>query len=193
MLAGEELHFRGPYEWFGPPERTLYGSGWVDEPGVYLWTIPTAATTFTPYFVGETGRSFAERFAEHTRAYLGGEYTVWEPEDFLQKNKVEVWGGLWKPERRKMFGEYLENLERLNMRTLDLLRAYRIFLAPMRGSERMRERVEAAIIRAVRLADPHPFLDENLRYRPRLPSEPPVNYEMHWPAPVEGVPTRCQV
>jgi len=192
MLAGEELAFRGPYEWVGPLERTVYGSGWINEPGVYVWTIPIGGV-FAVYYVGETGRSFADRFAEHTRAYLSGEYTVWEPEDFLQKRKVEVWGGLWKPERRQLFGEYLANYERITTRTTELLKAYRIFIAPYRGSERVRERAAAAIIKALRMAGPHPFLDENVRFRPRLASESPVTVEMTWPAPVEGVPVRCQV
>jgi hypothetical protein len=192
MLAGEELVWWGPLAWVGPVEHTVHGSRWVNEPGVYLWTIPTGPS-FTVYYVGETGRSFGERFTEHTRAYLGGEYSVWEPEDFLQKRKVEVWGGLWRPERRALMGEFLANLDRLTPRIAELLKAYRVFVAPMRGSERMRERMEAAIIRAIKLSDPHALLDENLRYRPRLPSEDPVTYEMRIPVPIEGLPARFQI
>jgi hypothetical protein len=192
MLAGEELVWRGPFDWVGPAERSIFGSNWAKEPGIYLWTIQTGPSN-TVYYVGETGRSFGERFAEHTRAYLGGEYSIWGPEEFLQKRKIELWGGLWRPERKHLTGEYLANVERLLPRVVELLKSFRIFIAPMRGSERMRERVEAAIIRAIRLSDPHPLLDENLRYRPRLPSEDPVRYDMQLPAHIEGLPAYFQV
>jgi len=192
MLAGEELVWRGPFEWVGAPERSVFGTNWAKEPGVYLWTIQTGPS-YTVYFVGETGKSFAERFAEHTKSFLGGEYSVWAPEEFLQKRKIELWGGLWRPERRGLMGEYLANAERLVPRVLELMKSFRIFVGPMRGSERMRERVEAAIIRAIRLADPHPLLDENLRYRPRLPSEDPVRYDLQASVNIEGLPTHFQV
>lgn len=192
MLAGEELVFRGPYEWLGPKEMTIYGSGWLNEPGVYLWAVDVGGV-FTPYYVGETNRSFADSFLQHTRAYMTGEYSVWDPEEFLQKRKVEVWGGLWRPERRGMYPDFLADFERITARTTALLKSFRILIAPYRGSERLRERAAAAIIRAIRTSDPHPLLDENVRFRPRMPAESAVTFDLVWPVPVDGVPARIQV
>ena len=192
MLAGEELVFQGPYEWIGPTDRTIFGSGWVGHPGVYLWTVPIKGF-FVPYYVGSTGKSLGDKFVEHTRAYLSGEYTIWDPAELAQRRKVELWGGLWKPERRGMFPAYAAEFEKLAPRITELLKLYRLFVGSMRGSDRMRERAEAAIIRSVRSQDPKGILDENLKFRPRGPSESPVTYEFRWPGPVEWVPKRDQI
>ncbi|MGA7075350.1 MAG: hypothetical protein WBZ42_02215 [Halobacteriota archaeon] len=56
---------------------------------MYLYTVPYGGQYLT-YYVGETGRSFKARFAEHTREYVGGLYRVYDPEHFARGEKTLI-------------------------------------------------------------------------------------------------------
>jgi hypothetical protein len=69
------LQWCGPYKWYGAVPETLFSRPEIKQPGIYIWTIPYDGQYLT-YYVGETGRSFDERFKEHTRDYLCGLYSI---------------------------------------------------------------------------------------------------------------------
>lgn len=127
------------------------------------------------YYVGETGRSFRQRFEEHTKEYLSGVYRVYDPVLFAQGIKELVWGGMWQRGRTHLWPDFLEEYVEIAPITYRFLTCLRVFLAPCRVEERVRERIEAAIAEAARNCDEsaRTFFDEGVQYRPRREEEEP--------------------
>ena len=141
-----EMRWYGPYKWYGTKNDSLFTQPEAKESGIYLWAIPFEKRYLT-YYVGETGRSFANRIIEHTRYYLHGFYRVYDPRQFAEGKKRLVWGGMWKPGTRgpiRML-EFLNRYAELSTVIYEFLGQFRIFVVPLSVEKRIRQRVEAAI------------------------------------------------
>jgi integrase len=89
--------------WSGPfPLRTIAAPDAPPEAqaaGVYVWTA-RVGDEWWPYYIGETGKTFATRQREHLRLYHEGEYRVCEPRAFSEGRKVLLWPGAYGPQNR---------------------------------------------------------------------------------------------
>jgi hypothetical protein len=64
--------------------------------GLYIWAVPTAVGELVQY-VGQTGRSFRARFAEHLRDQIAGLYRISDAAELREGRKVVLWPGIYGP------------------------------------------------------------------------------------------------
>ena len=84
------LNFVGPFSWAGTSEApSLCESEAGKESGIYLWTVRRPEGELV-YYVGETGRSFADRMCDHFREHASGGYNLHSPEEFRQGQRVRL-------------------------------------------------------------------------------------------------------
>ena len=191
-----EIQWYGPFGFIGRKEESVLTNSISNHTGVYLWTIPFQNQYLT-YYVGETGTSFAIRHNQHLESYLTGLYRVYDPEAFLKGKRVLIWGGLWKPERKnaKTKKEFVDRKEELAPKISELISQFRLFLAPIDGDRRIRQRVEAAI--ASKLLEQSgvigEFQDDDIRYWPRRLDEQEMRVKMKFPKPIMGLPEELVV
>lgn len=146
---GDELKLSmiGPFSW-----TELLTKDEADGAGVYLWVVPYK-DAFRIYYVGETGRSFNERHAEHTVFQLSGQYHI---NEFRDGEKEMLWPGNLKNEPEKL-AEYIDRgLTEANAR---LMKDMHFFLIPTDCERRLRQRIESAIA-----AEGGPLQEEGIRY-----------------------------
>lgn len=116
-----------------------------DSFGLYLWTVELNDGYLVNY-VGETGRSFWERFAEHlTRSLAGREGIVSDPEQFRL-------GHIVTHTKWDYFVNYLSDYTRLSAVIYELHLSYRVFIAPTTVGEVVRKDIEAGIIKTLKCA-----------------------------------------
>lgn len=94
-----KIKWYGPYQFVRSKQDDVFTNPIWNYKGVYLWAIPLK-TEFLTYYVGETGKSFAERHIQHLDCYITGFYRVYDPEQFSKGNRKLIWGGMWKPDRK---------------------------------------------------------------------------------------------
>jgi hypothetical protein len=175
-------------KWYGPysfiQNESLFTNPLGQEKGVYLWTIPYG-NNYLVYYVGQTGTSFAIRSFQHLQSYLNGLYRVYDPIKFAKGEKELIWGGMWKPDRKepKVISEFLLNYRHLAPQIFDFIGLFRLFVAPVEGDERIRERIEYAIARSL---NQQPgiigsFQDQDIRYKPRKTTEESLKVTMTFP------------
>jgi hypothetical protein len=96
------IEFLGPYSWHGAPDtRSVFTAPVASQQGINLWTIALPDGSIT-YYVGETGRSFALRMAEHFQEHAACMYTLYGPEQFARGTKVKLWSGRMGKEKRSV-------------------------------------------------------------------------------------------
>lgn len=185
-----ELCWYGPYGLYETDIDSVFITNLSDQKGIYLWTVPIEKKYLT-YYVGETGRSFATRFVEHTKDVLNGFYHIYDPSQFSKGRKTLIWGGMWKPDRKSpsTMLEFLNRYIEMAPQLLEFLRQLRFFLAPTNAEKRIRQRAEAAI--AKRLLDQPGliggFQDDDIKYWPRRVNEEPILLKMKSFEPVLGL------
>jgi hypothetical protein len=176
-----ELRWYGPYRWYGTNDACIFAIPEAEKPGIYLWTIPFESG-YLAYYVGETGRPFADRFIEHTRDYLYGFYRVYDPKEFAKGKKTLVWDGMWKSDRRDMkyMLEFLNRYLELSQVVYEFLGQLRIFVGPLDVKERIRQRIEATLADSLRKQPGliGKFQDADIRYRKRQANEKPISVTM---------------
>lgn len=168
----------GPFEWYG--ENSIFSHPLGEEGGIYLFTAPFEGKHLI-YYVGETGRSFIQRFLEHTQAYLSGLSRVYEPTEFVKGKKVFAWEGMWNTYTRpKRMVEFLNRHVKLSPIILRFLQCMRVFIAPLNEDKRIIERIEAAIHHRLdeQAGIIGTFQDDDIRYRSKRDDEEPIIIKM---------------
>ena len=165
------LLWSGPYSWpdfeatNGLPGLPVFG-------GVYLQTAEYEGG-YLIYCAGVTGRPFRERFIEHTKCYLAGEYTVLDITALQQGRRAEIWHG-WGYARAHR-AEFAARQAEICAAANQQMAGFRLFVAPV-GDRRIRERLEAAIMNCLYAAPP-PLCevpDRGMMLSPRRPGEAPI-------------------
>ncbi|MCZ6692188.1 MAG: hypothetical protein O7H41_21605 [Planctomycetota bacterium] len=134
-----KLSLHGPFQWLTADALDyLFSSQIVDQPGIYLWTVPHSEGD-PVYYVGETGRPFRKRLEEHLVSYLSGMYRIYEPTEFAKGRKRIVWGGMWRKPGLAQAPEYLERSAELAPAVRELLGLLRFYLLPYDGESRPRD------------------------------------------------------
>jgi hypothetical protein len=113
------------------------------------------------------------------------------PEEFAKGNKVLVWGGLWKRNRKddKFRIEFFQNYSLYAPKIAKFLEQLHFFFMPIEADKRLRERIESAI--AAMLANAEGviggFQDKDVRYKPRTVAEQPIKIVMTFSKPIMGL------
>lgn len=180
MAAPITLRFEGPYT-----RSTVATCPEAEDMGVYLWTVPTAFGELVQY-VGETGKSFRERFAEHFQSEALGLYRIDDVAELRQGRRVALWPGVYGPERTAapfVTSEFARPLE-------EYLGLVRFYLARLDASKRVRRRIEGALAKSLK-SQPAPvgtFIDKYVRYEGRWRSEEPIEVHLTCASPLRGFP-----
>lgn len=186
-LAFEVL---GPLTWTGEPDGSfIFASPLAKATGVYFWTVSTPHGELV-YYIGETGRSFRERFFEHLQRYLSGMSGIYEPEDFARGCKKLIWNGMWRRGEERKAAEFLERYEELAPKIRQFVGMFRFWLLPMDCERRMRERIESAIAGHLNAQEGviGGFQEDDIRYRPRRDDEAPIPVSFICAAKIRGLP-----
>jgi hypothetical protein len=145
------LNWQGPFSW--PSSACTELSDWCDEPeiakssGIYLWTIEHNGG-YLIYTAGLTRCSFRKRFSEHNRNYYKGIYTIFDVPSMQEGRRKIIWPGFWftKNIPPALVEEYKDRREEIKHATDIFLSNYRVFVVEVPKSQRLLERLEAAIM-----------------------------------------------
>ncbi|MBN1356913.1 hypothetical protein JXA40_11690 [bacterium] len=190
-----QLAFEGPFSWPGSTDApSIFDVEVRSKPGVYLWTVPLSEGHLI-YYVGETGRDFRTRMAEHYTEHAAAMYHVYDPAGFARGEKILLWPGRYDPENPKSEKECILMYSELSGAIRKLTAMYRFFLAPTACDRRLRNRMEAAI--AQTLYDTPgivgSFQDRGIRYHNRKEGEQPIECHITAPVMLMGLPEILQV
>lgn len=184
------VEFVGPLSWSGGTGiPSIFEAEIGKRFGLYLWTVPLDAGELV-YYVGETGRSFAQRMLEHFKEHASGGYHIYEPQEFSRGRKVALWYGLYGPDREKSLLEFIHRYRQLAPAIADLTELYRFYVAPLQCEKRVRERIEAALAKHL-YEQPGmvgEFQDRGIMYRGRNSAEEAVQVSVQCTAHLIGVP-----
>jgi len=191
MTEAVRLDFTGPFSWCGAGgTRCVVGAPKADRPGIYLWTVEHPQGDLVLY-VGETGRNFRVRILEHLRDQLAGVYAIYDPAALRLGTRRAIWKGVIGRDREPGgLSEYAHRLLELAPSVAALVQLYRFHLAPTTCESRIRRRVEAALASDVRsrAGIVGAFIEDGVRYEPRLPDEAALVISCSSKSPVQGLP-----
>jgi len=160
--------------------------------GVYLWTFEYQ-DGYLIYAAGLTRRLFGQRFREHTRLYLSGDYTVLDVAQLKNGVRSEIWHGWgWNAAKRAEFAERRSEIEEAARRQLA---AFRIFVTEVDPQGRVSERLEAAIMNNLYVA-PSPFCDvpdKGMMLASKRDSEEPISVWNACECKLHGLPERMSI
>lgn len=118
-------------------------------------------------------------------------FIVFDSEEFVKGKKVLVWGGMWKSERKdpKYICDFLQNHLELGPEIIRFVEQFRVFLAPLDGDRRLRERIESEIARSLNVQDGFvgSFQDKDVRYQLRRANEQQIKVAMVFSKPIMGM------
>jgi hypothetical protein len=142
---------------------------------------------------GLTRRLFRQRFREHTRLYLSGDYTVLDVAQLKNGVRSEIWHGWgWNAAKRAEFAERRSEIEEAARRQLA---ACRVFVTDVDPQGRVSERLEAAIMNYL-YAAPAPLCDvpdKGMMLAPKLDSEEPISVWNACGSKLHGLPERLSI
>ena len=184
-----QIDFSGPYGICNQHPRLLFEEPISKTAGVYLWTARTP-DGFIVEYVGQTGESFAKRTKDHAIQTFGGNYRICDARLMREGKLKVVWPGLWRKGTRDKMAEFAQRYLDLAPFIVDYLRTIEVFLAPVNGNRRFRERIEGALARHI-WDQPPPasnLLPTDVRYRQRREDEVPVSVGLRCGEKIVGVP-----
>ena len=180
----------GPFGWLRDEELPCV----FDVPaglkaGVYIWSIDFSGSELVHY-VGETGRSFKDRFREHLFAYLSGQYHIYEQASFESGRLAPLWDGMWRYGCEVYAAEFLARRAELADALYLNLRSLRLWLVEIDTDRRQRRLFEGAIATTLRQQPPPigDFQEADVRYEYRGDDEPSVSFSIKSPRPFRGLP-----
>ena len=190
-----EVRWVGPYSWPGyEGENDLRPLPKV-VPGVYLQTFEYQGG-YLIYGPGLTRRPAPERFKQHTRKYMNGEYNVLDIAAAQQGVRSEVWHG-WGYART-----HREEFEERRTTIVDAVRkqlaGFRLFIPDtidLSKETRVPERLEAAIFDALK-RQPSPICDipdRRMHRAPRRDTENPIVIRNNCADLLHGLPALLEV
>jgi hypothetical protein len=185
-LKSLDVDIEGPYGWPNfegslPPLPAVRG--------VYVQTFEYE-NGFVPFGVGITRRPMRERFVEHTRCYVSGDYNVLDVDAGQQGIRKVVWKGWgWTHEKRADFKARTSEIVSLAQRQL---LATRIFTMDVGVTPRLLERIEAAIVNHYYQTDDI-LIDRGMLLMPRWKTEEPIIATFRCASVLHGFPSRLEI
>jgi hypothetical protein len=186
-----DIEWKGPYAW--PKFETESNLPAIPKhPGVYLQT-SVYENGYIIYAAGITRRPIPQRFREHTRKYLSGDYTILDMDAMKHGVRKEIWHGWgWTPDKRN---EYERRKSELLEAARKQLSEFHIFVADVGTEPRILERIEGAIMYILYENTP-PFCDipdRGMQLSPRWKRESPITAFMHCPVELYGIPKQLEI
>jgi hypothetical protein len=184
------VEFVGPFSWVGGDGiSSILKSDTGKKSGVYLWTVRLDEGELV-YYVGETGRSFAQRMLEHFREHMSGGYHLYEPHEFSRGRKALLWPGRYGPDKEPSLSVFIQRFQSLASAIADLAELYRFYVAPLDCEKRLRERIESGLANHLyeQPGTVGEFQDQGIIYRPRKDTEEPVQALIRCKVNLIGVP-----
>lgn len=167
-----DVNWTGPYAW--PGFEKINGLPPLpDHGGVYLQTFEHRDGGYVLYAAGITRNPFRRRFMQHNRAYLSGDYNILDPVQARNGVRSELWHGWTVARQLAKRAEYAERRAELQEAAQRQLAEFRIFVAEVEPHDRMRDRLEAAIMNRL-YADAAALPDKGMFLASRLKGEAPV-------------------
>lgn len=170
LVKTEDLHWYGPFSW-KDFEKTNKLEPLPDIAGVYLLTFEYK-DGYILRSVGVTN-SMKRRFAQHTREYLAGNYTILDVDYAKVGIRKEIWHGWgYAKEHRDEFLRYKNYIMSFIKKELE---SYRIFITEVED-KRKRERIEFAIVQNI-YSSKEPWanlIDGGMTLRGRFNNEIPI-------------------
>lgn len=189
--ASIELVWRGPHLWPRAGRQPRVDD--LEAGGVYLFTVEHQGG-FLVYCAGHT-RHFRKRFRQHDRLYRNGTYTIFDREAFESARREKVWVGFWSRKNDKALREeYAQRSEAIVSATERWLDGYRVFVAHADIGERMRKRLEAALMQCFYTA-PAPICDmpdKGMSLSSRWPSEAVIRVRNTTAVTILGLPLEME-
>jgi len=180
------FHILGPFGW---PNCENGLPALTNIPGVYLMTV-RYRDGFLPYGVGVTRRPVKQRFLEHTRSYVKGEYNILDMDVAQQGIRRVVWKGWgWTSEKR---ADYKARQSEIIARAQCQMLTTCIFVIETGITHRLLERIEAAIANHFYRQDEILF-DRGMLCMPRWESEEPVVAIFQCESTLYGLPSEIEI
>lgn len=186
-----DIEWTGPYAW--PKFETESNLPAIPKhPGVYLQT-SAYENGYIIYAAGITRRPIPQRFREHTKKYLSGDYTILDMDAMKHGVRKEIWHG-WGIGRQRR-DEYERRKSELLEAARKQLSEFRIFVADVSTEPRILERIEGAIMYTL-YENTHPFCDipdRGMQLSPRWKRESPITAFMRCPVELYGIPKQLEI
>jgi hypothetical protein len=161
------VEIQGPYGW------PNFEGGLAILPaisGVYLMTFEYR-DGFIPYSFGITRRPMRERFFEHTRSFVSGDFNILDLESALRGIRTIGWKGWgWTPEKRADFEARKAEIVASAQRQMS---ATRIFVMELGVAPRLLERMEGALGNHF-YQNENTLCDRGMFLAPRWQTEDPI-------------------
>jgi hypothetical protein len=189
-----QLDWNGPYRFFGQGKAALLLNENSLTPGVYIWTV-LVATEHWAYYIGETGKMFAQRHLDHLRSYFSGEYRIYDTAEFTEGKKSLVWGGAYGQRNRHKLSEFRDREKYFLKNVQEFVSLLNIFLISFPVDQRLRKRLEAALASELK-GQPGlvgKFQDDDIRYDPTRADESPISCNFVRPLPIVGLSDKVQI
>jgi hypothetical protein len=180
----------GPYAWLPGLDAPYLAEEDVGlSPGIYLWTVPSTVGELV-YYVGESAQGFADRMDDHLAEQLSGRYRIYKPEAFLRGKKDLLWRGVYGRGAQPNVAGFVDQLTNWAPELVKFVRAIRFHVAPTTCSDRVRERIEAALVDHLKHCEEpiRSFQDDDVRYRLRRAEEEAITVNIKWQKMLLGVP-----
>jgi hypothetical protein len=186
VMKNISFPFLGPFGW---PKYENGLPSLINIPGVYLMTV-RHQEGFLPYGVGVTRRPARNRFTEHTRSYLKGEYNILELNAAQQGIRKVLWKGWgWTPEKH---ADYEARRDEIITFAKHQMLGTCIFVIDMGGTPRLLERMEAAIANHFYKQDDTLF-DRGMLLMPRWETEEPIIVTVRSTCKIYGLPDEIEI
>ena len=175
----------GPFGW------PKHENGKVPLPscsGVYLMAFEYGEG-FIPYGIGLTSRPIRQRFMEHTRKFISGNYNILDLEAATNSERKIVWKGWgWSPEK---VIKYQENKDEVVTSAISQLMATYIFVIELPKLIRM-ERLEAALVNHFHDYG-NTLIDKGMQLSKRWEKEDPIELRLQIKSMIYGLPKVIQI
>lgn len=185
------IHFAGPFSAIGDAHApSLFTDPCGRRAGVYLWTLPIDGEN-RAWYIGQTGRSFSQRMAEHLSGFLCGEYAVPDVAALLagrhSRANREGDGVSWPDS----LPSHLRQLGHLSSQVTELVKHLRFHLAPVEGDRLILERIEGTIGRHFMRQDTRirDFFAPGIKLPARVPGVRLMRLKVSSDVPIAGLPS----
>lgn len=153
------LDFSGPFK-FTKGENYLYESNFINNEGIYIWTIKDEKNNKNyVHYIGETS-SFGKRHKEHLIQITGLNYRIIDS-GYAQKGIEKiVWNGMWRDKTTHAVTNLLENYNEISKKVVDYIELINIYFAPTSLEKHLRKHIEGCLASNFR----HKYPDLKLFY-----------------------------
>lgn len=183
--------WNGPFAWPGYENSELPKLPDESGGGVYLWTFEYEKG-YLIYCAGRTSRKVKERFKEHTRKYLNGEYNILDIDAATKGIRKVFWGWDYAKTHRTEFEARKTQLVEVASKQLA---GFRIFVADLEDTERLHARLEATIMKTL-YSQPPPvgsLPDKGMHLSSRNSTEPIISVKNMSKSHLFGLPETLEI